>query len=257
MLRNRLIFVLLYADGYFMQSRNFRLQRVGDLDWLEKNYRLQEISFSLDELVVLNVSRNHRNLNDFAEVVGRVSEKVFIPVSAGGGIFRSEHAEILFGNGADKLVINTALTKNTEEVRRIIDIYGAQSVVASVDYRTLNTAEVAYLSNGQESLDQPLDQYIRWIEGLPVGEILLNSIDKDGTGFGFDVGTCARFSDSPIPVILMGGAGNSQHFAEALRVPGISAVATANLFNFIGDGLPLARSKLLDSSFNFARWEYD
>lgn len=258
MLRNRLIFTLLYADGYFMQSRNFRLQRVGDLQWLERNYRLQEISFSLDELVVLNVSRGYRNLNDFADVVGRVSEKVFIPIAAGGGIFSTKDAEVLFGNGADKLVINTALTKNTSEIEKIVDIYGSQSVVASVDYRTIDTKQVVYLENGQEALDQSLDQYIRWIENLGVGEILLNSIDNDGTGFGLDVGTCKRFSNRcSMPLILMGGAGNAQHFAEALRIPGISAVATANLFNFIGDGLPLARSKLLDGSFNFARWEYD
>jgi cyclase len=251
-----MIFGLLYADGYFMQSRNFRLQRVGDLHWLERHYRLQEISFSLDELLVLNVSRSARDIAEFADVVGRIAEKVFIPISAGGGVGGPEDAKVLFGNGADKLVVNSALISSTPEVKKIIEIYGSQSVVASVDYRIIDSIPRVFTSNGQMAVDKPLDQYLQWLSHFGVGEVLLNSIDRDGTGFGFDLETCSELGEKcSVPLIVMGGAGNSLHFAEALGVPGVSSVATANLFNFIGDGLPLARSDLVEKSYNFARWD--
>ena len=98
MLRKRLIFGLIYADGAFMQSRNFRLQRVGDINWLEKNYGFQKISFSLDELIVVNANRGKKNTNEFSKIVNRLVSNVFIPVAAGGGIKKIEDAELLFKN---------------------------------------------------------------------------------------------------------------------------------------------------------------
>jgi cyclase len=98
---------------------------------------------------------------------------------------------------------------------------------------------------------------LAWLNGFGVGEILLNSIDQDGTGFGFDVSSISAYAGAlDIPLIVMGGAGNSSHFKEALAIDGVSSIATANLFNFIGDGLPLARGDLLRGSFNLAEWKY-
>lgn len=255
MLRDRLIFSLIYNDGAFMQSRNFRLQRVGDINWLERNYKFQKISFSLDELVVLNASRKDKNIEEFSQVVKRLVDDVFIPVAAGGGIRSLEDADLLFLNGADKVILNTPLYKRPGLIKEITGKYGTQSVVACIDYKNINGITEVYINDGSELIDIALVDYIDYVQKLGVGEIILNSIDKDGTGFGYDFDTINNVSQQmSVPLILMGGAGNELHLQEGLELDFVSAVATANLFNFIGNGLPKAREYLLASGANIAFW---
>ncbi|PMG26081.1 imidazole glycerol phosphate synthase cyclase subunit [Vibrio splendidus] len=255
MLRDRLIFSLIYNDGAFMQSRNFRLQRVGDINWLERNYKFQKISFSLDELVVLDASRKDKNIEEFSLIVKRLVDDVFIPVAAGGGVRSLEDADLLFLNGADKVILNTPLYKNPKLIKEITGKYGAQSVVACIDYKNINGIAEVYINDGSELIDISLIDYVDYVQELGVGEIILNSIDKDGTGFGYDFDTIKNISHQmSVPLILMGGAGNELHLQEGLELDFVSAVATANLFNFIGNGLPNARKHLLNNNMNLARW---
>src|SRR3990167_3652677 len=109
MLRKRIIFTLVVDQNFFMQSRNFRLQRVCDIHWLEKHYQFQKTSFSIDELIILNASRQKQSLVEFAKIVERLSSQLFIPIAAGGGIQTLEDAALLFVHGADKIVLNTLL----------------------------------------------------------------------------------------------------------------------------------------------------
>lgn len=255
MLRKRIIFTLVYSQGSFMQSRNFRLQKVGDLDWLEKNYKFQKIAFSLDELVVLNASRGEKSISEFAVAVSRLVEDVFIPVAAGGGIRSADDARLLFSSGADKLVINSILAEAPGLVRDLVKTYGSQSIVASIDYKSRNGSNLVYSNDGARELEMPLGKYIEYVQGLDVGEIYLNSMDRDGTGFGYDFESINKIiGEVSLPLIIAGGAGNESHLIEGLRMEGVSAVATANLFNFIGDGLPKARIRIIESGENVARW---
>ena len=252
MLRKRIIFTLIYEDGKFNQSRNFRLQKVGNINWLEKNYKFRDIAFSLDELIVLNASKNGKNIEDFSKVLEKLVKDVFIPVAAGGGIKSLEDAELLFNSGADKLVLNSALYENKVFVEKLIKKYGSQSIIGSIDYK-LNCA---YINNGLNKINKPLKEYINYIVSLGVGEIYLNSIENDGTGFGYDFGTIKEVAkDITIPLIIAGGAGNASHLQSGLDVHGVNAVATANLFNFIGDGLPRARSGIISNNGNIAQWK--
>src|SRR3989338_5402086 len=147
MLRKRIIFTLIYNDEYFMQSRNFRLQRVGNIHWLEKNYQFQKIAFSLDELIVLNVTRNDTNINKFSKTIAQIRKDVFIPVAAGGGIRNMTDAEVLFQHGADKIVLNTTLRTNQNLVKQLVNRYGSQSIIASVDYKMHANAPIVYIEN--------------------------------------------------------------------------------------------------------------
>ena len=238
-----------------MQSRNFRLQRVGDLNWLEKNYKFQSIAFSLDELIILNASKIDKNIVEFASVVEKLVNNVFIPIAAGGGIRTLEDAKLLFNSGADKLVINTSLIESPELVKFLVKQYGSQSIVASIDYKIENGELVVYNKDGSCKIDIPFFDYIKYLEDLEVGEIYLNSIEKDGTGFGYDLESIIHVKDKiNLPLIIAGGAGNESHLIEGLRYSGVSAVATANLFNFIGNGLPNARQKIIDLGENLANW---
>ncbi len=255
MLRKRIIFTLIYDNGYFNQSRNFRLQKVGNINWLERNYKFKEIAFSLDELIVLNASRKDKDLDKFALTLSRLVDDVFIPISAGGGIRSMEDAKLLFDSGADKIVLNTALYTDPKLVKKLIGQYGSQSLVASIDYKTTNGVNKVYIKDATEVITLDLEEYIKYLEELNIGEIYLNSIDKDGTGFGYDIETIKKISESiSVPLIIAGGAGNGQHLQSGLGIQHVNGVATANLFNFVGDGLPKARKMILEGEANIAKW---
>ena len=232
MLRKRIIFTLIYSENYFMQSRNFRLQKVGNLDWLKKNYKFQNIAFSLDELIILNASKSQKNITDFAKTISNIVNEVFIPVAAGGGIMSLKDAELLFNSGADKVVLNTSLIENPDLVKILVHKFGSQSIVSSIDYRMLHV----YIKDGTVKIDLTLLEYIKYLESLEVGEIYLNSIEKDGTGFGYDFDTINNLANKiNLPLIIAGGAGNESHLYDGLTLSSVSAVATANIFNFIGN----------------------
>lgn len=256
MLRKRIIFTLIYSDGFFTQSRNFRLQKVGNINWLEKNYHFQDISFSLDELIVLNATRDAKNLDSFGSMITQLVDDVFIPISAGGGIRSVEDAQLMFNSGADKIVLNTMLYENPELIQDLASKFGSQSIIASVDFRNIDGELRVFINNGALLIDMPLKEYLEYLNELPVGEVYLNSIDKDGTGFGFDLDVINRIGPMIChPLIIAGGAGNQKHLEEGLMMDTVSAVATANLFNFIGNGLPLARKRILASGLNIADWD--
>jgi len=251
MLRKRIIFTLIYENGFFNQSRNFRLQRVGDISWLEENYKFKELSFSLDELVILNASKLDKNISEFAKTLEKIVDDVFIPISAGGGIRSIEDAKLLFNSGADKIVINSILVNDKDLVTLLIRRFGSQSVIASVDYRN----DGVYINNGTEKINIELREYLEDVQSLGVGEIFLNSIDRDGTGFGYDLDTIEKVSKNiTIPLIISGGAGNEKHLLVGLGGSSVDAVATANLFNFIGDGLQNARKMIILQCENIAQW---
>jgi cyclase len=254
MLRNRIIFSLIYDSGYFMQSRNFRLQKVGDLRWLEKNYKFQEIAFSLDELIILNATRQDKNLLHFCDIIKKIRKDIFIPIAAGGGISQIEDAEMLFKNGADKIVLNTSLYEKRNLIKQLVKKYGSQSIIASVDYKNHENVNIVYIKDGSINTNIDLESYISNLCEMNVGEIYLNSIDRDGTAFGYDLDTANRIRNlSTIPIIIAGGAGNGNHLIDGLNC-GISAVATANLFNFVGNALPNARIRLIENKYNIANW---
>jgi cyclase len=251
MLRKRLIFTLIYNDGFFNQSRNFRLQKVGNIEWLEKNYGFKDLSFSLDELMVLNASRENKDILGFSNILSRLVEDVFIPICAGGGIQCMEDAEVLFENGADKIILNTAIYENKYFIVDLIERYGSQSIVASIDYKKHDV----FIKNGTQKIDIKLDDYVEYIDSLGVGEMYLNSIEGDGTGFGYDLETAQKVAKNiSTPLIIAGGAGNEKHLMKGLMADQIDAVATANLFNFIGNGLPNARKEILSNDGNLAQW---
>ena len=256
MLRKRIIFSLIYADNYFNQSRNFRLQKVGDLNWLENNYGFSKIAHSLDELIIIDATKDQKNIKNFGKTIEGIVENVFIPICAGGGIKSIYDAEFLFQSGADKIIINTGIYENPTLIKELVRIYGSQSIVASIDYKITGNKQTILINNGTNEIKKDLDTYISYVQDLGVGEIYLNSIDKDGTGFGFDLETIIKISSNiKIPLIIAGGAGNQFHLLEGIKLSQVNAVATANLFNFIGDALINARKYLLNNNINLANWE--
>lgn len=258
MLRKRIIFTLIYSEEYFNQSRNFRLQRVGNEKWLEDNYKFSKIAHSLDELVIIDATKKVKNIQKFSTTISKIVENVFIPICAGGGIRSIPDAELLFKSGADKIILNSSLFENPNLVLELVKMYGSQSIVGSIDYKIKGESSFVFINDGSTQINFDLQNYIEYLQDLGIGEIYLNSIDKDGTGFGYDFETINSLSSKiKIPLIIAGGAGNESHLIEGLEINHVNAVATANLFNFIGDGLPNARKKIINKNQNIAIWNVD
>lgn len=256
MLKKRVIFTLLFDNGQFLLSRNFRLQKVGNLSWLERNYNFADVAFHIDELIVIDVSRNQRDLDSFCAMLEQVSSGCFAPITAGGGVTSVSHAKRLLRSGADKVLVNTALFEDPAFSRTLAREFGQQCVVASID--TKKTAENCYAictDNGRKILEKPAKEAITTIDPDSIGEIYLNCIDRDGTGQGYDFETIELLPKHwKHPLILAGGVGNAKHFSEGLSDSRVDAVATAHLFNFVGDGLKMARQTLLDEGVLLATW---
>ena len=242
----RLLFTLLYDSGSFMLSRNFRLQRVGNLKWLEENYGFSRVGLSIDGLVVLDVSRQARNLEKFCEELQLLTLGCFAPITAGGGIKTIEHARALLRSGADKIVINTMLHEQPHLVHDIASEFGAQCITASIDCEIIEGAFQVAKKNGFEPTGKSLKKFLGECSALPIGEIYLNSITRDGTSNGLHLEMLEHIGPlATIPLILAGGIGHVTHIIEGLKDPRVDAVATANLLNFMGDGLALARKEAI------------
>jgi cyclase len=257
MLKKRLIFTLLYSSGSFMLSRNFRLQAVGNLDWLQRNYDFSRISNYIDELVVLDVTREKRNLDEFCEVLKFITLNNFVPITAGGGVKDVDSARKLLRSGADKILVNSGLFNESSLARELSEEYGQQCVVGSIDLKRSITGEFQVWSEDGGKLNEaPARELLDRVLKQEVGEIYLNSIDRDGTGQGLDFEILDLLPEGiNKPIILAGGAGNSDHLMVGLKHSRIDAVATANLFNFVGDGLKKTRQELVSGGIVLPMWD--
>ena len=255
MVKPRLIFTLLHNKGAFMLSRNFRLQHVGDLDWIKKCYNFNSIAFSIDELVVLNVERGDKDMRLFSKNISELIKNCFMPIAAGGGIKSVEAAFMLFDAGADKLVVNTAIVKDPKLIKELVKIFGGQSIVASIDYKTVGDRQYVFIDNGVTDTGLSVEEVLKSAIDLGVGEIYLTSINKDGTGQGYDITTVRKISAiSPMPVIASGGVGRFDHLVDGIIKGNAQAVSTANLFNFMVDGLTEARIVMKEHGIALSEW---
>lgn len=259
MLKKRLIFSLLVSDGDFQLSRNFNLQKVGNLDWLYDCYNLKAITQSVDELVILNVGRTPLvNVAKYLEVVTKLAKTCFVPISLGGGIRTVEDAYSYMNHGADKLVIGQAIFKNPELVKELVSVFGGQSITAAIDFVKKENVRKVMIENGRTEIDLSFSDSLRLVDSLGIGELLLTSIEKDGTGQGYDMEAYELASELVnIPIIASGGVGKFFHLAECLKHPHISAANTANIFNFMMNGLIDARKSIEDSGIELAHWNLE
>ena len=252
MLKKRIIFTLLYDNGYFIQSRNFRRQKIGTKEWINKNYNFSFVSNFIDELIILDISKIKKR-KKFIKACKAVCNKVFVPISLGGGVNSYEDAKLYFNNGADKIVLNTSVYKNPNIIKKISSDYGSSSIIVSIDVKRINGKYIVFVNNGTENTNIILENYIHMISTYNFAEIYLNSIDRDGTGHGIDTNLLNKFKNLNFKLIISGGLGNFNHFLQAFRhVHKVEAVATSNLLNFVGNSLQIVRSNLLKKKIDLS-----
>lgn len=253
----RLIFTLLHDSGQFMLSRNFRLQKVGSINWLFDNYDFANVSHGLDELMVLDVTKGPRNSAEFCEKVQHIAGRCFIPLTVGGGIDSFDVAQRFMGSGADKLLVNSAFASDPELCKELATHFGRQCIVAGIDYRTdAQGRRVVVTQGATHEVGQKLVDWVDHVLACGAGELLFQSVDQDGTGMGLDIPVLQSLSRQPeVPCILMGGVGKGSQIIAAMQQAAVDAVATANLFNFIGSTFLEVRQAIVQAGVPIPQWD--
>ena len=188
-----------------------------------------------DELVFLDITASSDGRNTVVDMVRRVAEKVFIPFTVGGGIRTVEDFKAILREGADKVSVNSAAIKRPELIREAAEIFGSQCVVVAIDAKRREPFDGwnIYLNGGRVDTGIDAIEWAKKAESLGAGEILLTSMDCDGTKNGYDIELTRRISEAvSIPVIASGGAGKLEHFKDAVTEGKADAVLAASLFHF-------------------------
>lgn len=262
MKKHRLIPVLLLRNGWLVQSKQFRrYQNLGNPISAVK--RLSE--WASDELIYLDISSDdshdmrrddlaHPNRHSIFEIIEDVSKVAFMPITVGGRIRTLQDIEKRLSLGADKIAINTMAIEDPQFVETAAREFGSQCVVVSIDVKRQEESLCVMSHGGKQATSYVPEVWAKTIEHLGAGEILLNSIDRDGMKNGYDLDLLNKVTRAvKIPVIACGGVGEWTHFAEALEQTGVDAVAAANIFHYSDQSVYLAKQYLSDRGLNVRR----
>lgn len=240
MLAKRIIPCLDIKDGQTVKGINFEnLRYAGDPITLAKKYSEQ----GADELVFLDISATNEKRKTIVDLVGKVAKNVFIPFTVGGGINSIEDISAILNAGADKISINSAAVKNPELVSQCVNYFGSQCIVVAVDAKRVDGDYYVHINAGKKNTGIKLAPWVQEIQRMGAGEILLTSMDFDGTQKGFDMDMNKLVSELiHIPIIASGGAGaNVEHFSEVFKKTNVDAALAASIFHF--DTLPIKTLK--------------
>ena len=234
MLTRRIIPCLDVKDGRVVKGVQFvELRDAGDPVEAAAAYDLQ----GADELTFLDITASHENRDTIVDVVRRTAERVFMPLTVGGGIRTCDDIRRMLNAGADKVSINTAAVHRPEFVREAAERFGSQCIVVAIDARRVPGSDPlaweVYTHGGRNPTGIDAVEWAARMEGYGAGEILLTSMDQDGTKDGYDIPLTRAISDRVgIPVIASGGVGNLEHIREGLVEGGASAALAASIFHF-------------------------
>ena len=230
MLSKRIIACLDVRNGQVVKGVNFEgLRSAGDPAELARRYNAEGI----DELVILDITATIEARRALADTIRAVARELFIPLAVGGGIRSEADAEAAIDAGADKVSLNTAALSQPSLITTLAERYGSQAVVVAIDAKAAGDRFAVYARSGQTAADRDAVEWAREAASRGAGEILLTSIDRDGTKAGFDCPLTAAVSTAvSIPVIASGGAGGLDHFVEVFTTGHADAALAASIFHY-------------------------
>lgn len=231
MLAKRIIPCLDVKNGETVKGINFEnLQYAGDPIELAKKYSEE----GADELVFLDITATNEGRKTTAQMVEKVAKQVFIPFTVGGGIASLDDMKKLLIAGADKIAINSAAVKNPDLIKEASDYFGSQCVVVAIDAKFIDNDFYVFINAGKKNTGIKLIDWIKQVEQLGAGEILLTSMDADGTQNGFDLKMTKLVAENVnIPVIASGGAGACpKHFEDVFNIANADAALAASIFHY-------------------------
>ena len=230
MLAKRLIACLDVRDGRVVKGVNFLdLRNAGDPAELADRYNREGI----DELTVLDVTATIEGRRALLDTIGEVSRRIFIPLAVGGGIRTLDDAKAVIDAGADKVSLNSAALADPRLVTAVAGTYGSQAVIVAIDAKRGDHGFEVFARSGTTKAPREAVAWAKEAADCGAGEILLTSIDRDGTRAGFDCELTAAVSEAvQIPVIASGGAGTPEHFADVFSIGRADAALAASIFHF-------------------------
>ena len=245
MLAKRIIPCLDVKDGRVVKGTRFlNLRDAGDPVEAARIYDAQ----GADELVFLDITASHEKRRIIIDIVRRTSECLFMPLTVGGGITSNDEIRNLLRAGADKVSLNTAAVRRPEFVGEAAKIFGSQCIVVAIDAKRREQQPggwEVFTHGGRNPTGLDAVEWARRMESLGAGEILLTSMDRDGTQIGYDIDLTRRIADAVgIPVIASGGVGNLEHLYQGLTAGGADAVLAASIFHFAEHSVADAKSYL-------------
>jgi imidazole glycerol-phosphate synthase subunit HisF len=248
MLAKRIIPCLDIREGRTVKGTNFvDLRDAGDPVELGSRYAQE----GADELVFLDITATNEKRKTLSELARRIAHHINIPFTVGGGIASVEDVRILLENGADKISVNTAAFKNPELIAELARNFGSQCVVLAIDAKKINDTWVVYLNGGRVATDANCLDWAKKAVGLGAGEILLTSMDHDGTKNGFAVELTRMMAETlPVPVIASGGGGSPEHFSQIFKEGKADAALAASIFHFREIPIPYLKTYLKTEGIN-------
>ena len=248
MLKKRIIPCLDIKDGRTVKGINFvDIKDAGDPIELAKKYILE----GADELVFLDITATNEKRKTLAVLVEKIAKEINIPFTVGGGINTVEDAANIIKAGADKISINSSAVKNPSLIKEIADRFGSQAVVVAVDTKFENNNWFVYVNGGKVATGIATIDWVKQAEQLGAGEILLTSMNNDGTkqGFAIDI-TNAVSASINIPVIASGGAGTKEHFVDVFKNTKATGALAASIFHFSEIPIPVLKQYLKEQNIN-------
>ncbi len=229
-LAKRIIPCLDVLEGRVVKGIQFKnLRLAGDPPKLARLYEDQ----GADEIVFLDIGASPENRKILINVVKKTAEELSIPLSVGGGIRSVKDMEEVLCSGADKISVNTAAVKNPEIIREGAEIFGSQCIIVAIDAKRREGGWEVYIYGGRKPTGLDAVEWAKKVERLGAGEILLTSMDRDGTTSGYDVELTRAISSAvSIPVIASGGAGSPEHMYEVLTIGKADAALAASIFHY-------------------------
>ncbi len=230
MLKNRIIPCLDVKNGRVVKGINFvDLKDAGDPVEQAKIYS----EGGADEICFLDITASNEKRDIIYDVVEKTSKKCFVPLTVGGGIRNIEDINKLLNCGADKVSINTAAVENSEVVSESSKKFGSQCIVVAVDAKKKGDKWQVFTHGGRNNSGIDALEHVKRMEDCGAGELLVTSMDRDGTQIGYDVELMSRISSEVnIPIIASGGAGNLDHLVEGIKIGKASAVLAASIFHY-------------------------
>ncbi len=230
MLTKRIIACMDVRDGQVVKGVQFQqLRHAGDPGELAERYNVEGI----DEVVVLDITATLESRQALARTINAVARQIFLPLTVGGGIRSEEDAAAAVDAGADKVSLNTAALRNPDLITTLARRYGSQAVIVAIDAKRRGDGFAVYVRSGTSDAARDAVEWAREAESRGAGEILLTSMDRDGTRSGFDCEMTAAVANAVnIPVIASGGAGGLDHFADVFTRGHADAALAASIFHY-------------------------
>ncbi len=242
MIAKRIIPCLDIKDGRTVKGINFEgLRDAGDPVELAKRYSDE----GADELVFLDITATKEKRKTLIDLVKKIALEIDIPFTVGGGIGNTEQIAELLHAGADKVSLNSAIVRNPDLINEAAKQFGSQCIVAAVDAKRIKDEWIVFISGGSKNTGKNALKWIKEVEERGAGEILLTSMDQDGTKEGFDIELLQQVNEfTTIPVIASGGAGTKQHCIDAIKKGHADAVLAASIFHFQEIGISDLKKEL-------------